>query len=211
MKQLITPDLNATDVEGFCLRMQQKVWGAPARYACAWDAWIATKFKHEGSNPPEDVSSIIWFDHWGTYDGVYGRYGHVATYVPGRGILSNPGTSTPGQKWYKTIQECARDCNATYQGWSEDINGVRAIEPGEDPKTEETEDMAIGAFYRVIHGETNSGGIWWQEKPNTALIPIPELQTWQAYAANGNKYCDLHWVDIQALMTKYGTQERPDA
>lgn len=209
MKQLVSPNLGVTDYPGYCLRMQQSVWGAPVRYATAWEAWQNTQYKHVGT-PPSDVSSVIWFDHWGTYGGVYGQYGHVATYVPGQGILSNPARGN-GQKWYNTIEQCARDCNATYVGWTEDINGLRVIEPGETPKPEEEEDMAIGAFYRVLHGEKNSGGIWWQEKPNLPLIKISELQTWQAYAANGNKYCDLHWVDIETLIKKYGTQEKPSA
>lgn len=209
MKQLVTPNLNATDVAGYCLRMQQKVWGAPARYACAWDAWVATQYKHEG-NPPEDVSSIIWFDHWGTYGGVYGRYGHVATYVPGRGILSNPGSQTPGQKWYNTIQECARDCNATYVGWSEDINGIRALEPGENPKPEETEDMAIGAFFRVADG-ANRGGIYWQEMPNLPFVAINEVEVWDAYAANGNKYNNITGAMMETLKGKYGMRDKPNA
>jgi hypothetical protein len=154
-----------------------------------------------------------WFSHYGTYGNPpsYENWGHVVAYVPGSGFLSSPGAGY-GSQWFNTIEDVERYFNASYVGYSLDINTlIVAEETPEPPTPKEDEDMAIGAFYRVLHGEKNSGGIWWQEKPNTALIPISELQTWQAYAANGNKYCDLHWVDIETLIKKYGTQEKPNA
>lgn len=129
--QTTTPNLEIKGLPGVCLGMQQRVWGAPGLYNTAWQAWQATEFKHEDRNFPEDVAVPIWFDHWGAYGNpgqeVYGQYGHVATYVPGRGVLSNPGRGL-GQIWYPTIDACAKDCNATYVGWSEDINTVRAVQ-----------------------------------------------------------------------------------
>lgn len=77
-----------------------------------------------------------------------------------------------------------------------------------DPQTAqddpEGDDMAQGAFYR---NKTN-GGIWWQEKPNTPLIPI-DLPTWTAYSANGNKYADLEPAAVTALIGKWGQAPAP--
>ena len=79
---------------------------------------------------------------------------------------------------------------------------------GSKPSTieEEEEDMAQGAFYR----NKTSGGIFWQEKPNTPLTPL-DLTTWVAYAANGNKYADLSAGDVDALIAKWGTVAAPVA
>lgn len=72
---------------------------------------------------------------------------------------------------------------------------------GDDPIGD---DMAQGAFYR----DSKSGGIWWQERPNTPLVPI-DLTTWQAYSANGNKYADLEPAAVAALRAKWGTVDAP--
>lgn len=154
--QLVQPNLEAKDYPGYCLRLQQTVWGAPVRYATAWDAWEATQYKHgTGEALPTDVSSLIWFDHWGTYGGVYGQYGHVATFVPGVGILSNPGRGY-GQYWYDTIEECSRDCRAIYVGWTEDLNSLRILEPGTNPKPKgKKKPLAT-----VYHTKDNNGDLW---------------------------------------------------
>ena len=144
-KQLKEPNLSVESYPGLCLSMQQKVWGAPVRYRTAWEAWNHTEFKHLDSDLPADISVPIWFDHWGTYGEppIYGQYGHVATHVPGRGVLSNPARGL-GQKWYPSIEACAKDCNATYVGWSEDINSVRvaSFDNSPNPPTKD-KDMIV--------------------------------------------------------------------
>lgn len=80
----------------------------------------------------------------------------------------------------------------------------------DNPQPLEEEDMAIGAFYRVADG-ANRGGIYWQEKPNTPFIPINEVETWDAYAANGNKYNNITGAMMDTLKAKYGTQSVPSA
>lgn len=147
--QLVTPNLEAQGLPGFCLALQQKVWGAPARYATAWDAWQHVTQRTD--TVPEDVMTLLWFDHWGTYGGEYGQYGHVVTYVPGRGLLSNPGRGL-GQLWYKTIQDCEKDCNATYVGWSADINGLE-IATITNTKQKGSAAMAT-VYYKTEAGKT---------------------------------------------------------
>lgn len=123
--QTIQPNPNTKDQAGFCLRFTQTVWSAPVRYSTAWQSWENTQYKHPTSeNIPNDVGVIVWFDHWGTYGGQYGQYGHVVSWIPGKGYLSSP-TSGYGQKWLSSIEEVERAYNATYVGWSEDINGLR--------------------------------------------------------------------------------------
>lgn len=206
-QQLVQPNLGVQDGTGWCLRFTQSVWGAPARYKSAWDAWQATTLKHDKTEAlPSDVSVICWMEHWGSYGEVvtsWGNWGHVVTYVPGRGFLSSPARGV-GQLWLGTMAEVERTFNAKYVGWSEDINGRRVAKIDNTPQPKD-EDMAQGAFYRAPTGK-----IVWQEKPNTVLIPL-ELVTWVAYAANGNKYADISQKDFDALLKKYGTAPVPPA
>lgn len=82
------------------------------------------------------------------------------------------------------------------------LNPQSFDEPKPEPKEE---DMAQGAFYR-----NPKGGIVWQEKPNTVLIPL-DLTTWVGYASNGNKYADISQDQWDALIKKYGTAPVPPA
>jgi hypothetical protein len=130
--QLVTPNPNTQDYAGYCLRFAQSVWGAPVRYKSAWDAWNATQLKHSVSDPvPNDVGTLQWFSHWGTY-GYYDNWGHVVSFIPSRGYLSSP-LSGYGQSWFDTIEEVERAFNAKYVGWSEDINGLRVVEISKQP------------------------------------------------------------------------------
>jgi hypothetical protein len=137
--QLVTPNTSVTDGTGWCLRFTQKVWGAPARYESAWKAWEATQLKHStAENIPTDVGVVVWFSHYGTYgengNEYYGNWGHVVSWIPGRGYLSSP-TNGVGQKWLSSIQEVERAYSSKYVGWSEDINGVRvAVVNSPQPK-----------------------------------------------------------------------------
>jgi hypothetical protein len=134
--QLVTPNTSVTDGTGWCLRFTQKVWGAPARYNSAWDAWEATQLKHStDENIPTDVGVVVWFSHYGTYGdpAYYANWGHVVSWIPGRGYLSSP-TSGVGQKWLGSIEEVERAYNSKYVGWSEDINGLRVAKIDENPK-----------------------------------------------------------------------------
>jgi hypothetical protein len=132
--QLVTPNLSTQDNAGFCLRFTQTVWGAPVRYATAWEAWEATQLKHSVTeNLPTDVGVLVWLDHYGTYGGVTGQYGHVVSWIPGKGYLSSP-TNGYGQKWLGSKEEVERAYNAVYVGWSEDINGLQVATINQKPK-----------------------------------------------------------------------------
>lgn len=157
-KQLVAPDLNVQDGAGWCLRFTQSVWGAPVRYNSAWDAWNATQFKHgTGEALPEDASCVVWFSHYGTYGDppTYDNWGHVVTWVPGRGFLSSPGQGY-GQQWFNSTTEIERYFRAGYVGWSEDINGLRVIEPGSTPTPHGKKKPLATVYYT----KDNNGHLW---------------------------------------------------
>jgi hypothetical protein len=166
-RQIVNPNTSATDGAGWCLRFTQTVWGAPARYNSAWDAWEATTLKHSTSeNIPNDIGVVVWFSHYGTYGepAYYANWGHVVSWIPGRGYLSSP-TNGVGQKWLSSIQEVERAYNSKYVGWSEDINGLRVAEITSNPTNSKGENQML-----MIHkpsGDANvnrfavfSGNFW---------------------------------------------------
>lgn len=136
---------------GNCLRFTQSVYGAPARYETAWQAWENTELKHVTLTMP-DVSVPVWFDHWGTYSNGYGQYGHVVAWVPGKGFLSSPGKGY-GQQWLSTISEVEDFYNSTYVGWSEDINGLRTAIYTQPSNRRKSNTMAT-IYYTTKNGVT---------------------------------------------------------
>jgi hypothetical protein len=147
-KQLVTPNPDTVDGAGWCLRFTQSVWGAPARYDSAWEAWNATEYKHGTDQALPDVAVILWFSHYGTYGEppTYGNWGHVVTYFPSRGFLSSPGKGY-GQEWFDSPGGVETKFNAKYVGWSEDINGLRVAEIGDDMNDEQNN--ALMSVYKA--------------------------------------------------------------
>lgn len=69
--------------------------------------------------------------------------------------------------------------------------------------------MADGAFYRSNPLEEGDGTIYWQEKPNTVMVPISPLQ-WDAYSNNGNKFVDYTAEQIADLLSEFGETPAPN-
>lgn len=123
---IVPPRKNTQDATGMCLRFAQSFFGAPVRYASAWEAWQHVQGKYSPSDPLPPVPVLLWFEHWGTYGSppTYGNWGHVAVYVPGDAIYTSPAWGY-GQGRYGTINEIERVFNSRYVGWSSDINGLQ--------------------------------------------------------------------------------------
>jgi hypothetical protein len=131
-QQLVQPSI-VSDNAGMCLRFVQSVYGAPVKYASAWDAWNATTLKHLDRDLPP-VSVPLWFSHYGTYGGVYANWGHVVAYFPERGqFLSSPPNGY-GNTWLNSIEAVERMFNSRYVGWSEDLNGLQLVKYTTDPQ-----------------------------------------------------------------------------
>ena len=143
-KQLVAPRLDVVEQAGWCLRFVQNVYGAPAKYSSAHDAWLATVDKHADGVMP-DVSVPVWFDYWATLDSSGNKnWGHVVAWVPGSGFLSSPGSGV-GSRWFSSIQAIETYFKATLVGWSTDINGITVATSGSSQPTKrmEEENMAV--------------------------------------------------------------------
>ena len=148
-------DLNAQDQAGFCLRFQQRVFpGSPAvYYDCARAAWD-NSVQH-AEYPDGSAIVPISYSWVGTIGGVRKDWGHAAVFVPGRGILSSPGSGY-GQQWFGSIDELARAWNLTYLGWTEDVGGFRVVDYVADPTpapTPEPTPAPSGTYYTVVPGD----------------------------------------------------------
>lgn len=141
-------NLNVKSESGWCLWFTQEVFRVPHLYPSATSAWNATKFRHYDRNLP-NAPVPIWFELWGNYGTPtkYDNWGHVATWVPGKGILSSPVTfRTTGQQWFGSIDELIRAMRGgRYLGWSEDISGIRIVR---EATVKPNKEQVIEAFNR---------------------------------------------------------------
>lgn len=132
MTQLKQPNLTVKGKAGWCLSVAQDVWGVPHWYPKAIDAWNAsTAFNHPNEQPPSDVSVVVYWTY--VENGI--QYGHIATFVPGRGVYTSPFNSLHGAEWYASIQAMTDrirkiDKNSVYLGWSEVLSNVKLVTAG---------------------------------------------------------------------------------
>lgn len=201
-QQLVQPDTSVQDYAGFCLRFVQSVNGSPARYASAWDAWLATTLKHETRDLP-DVSVPCWFEHWGTYGEppTYANWGHVVQYVPGRGFLSSPvgRLGTYGQSWFGTLEEVERTFNAKFVGWSEDINGLQVAQNTYTPDVQPGEEN----MYAVASYADGWAGFW--NMTTGQVGHIDTVEEWNRIAGNLKVWKFADQADFNAWKAKYAT------
>jgi LysM repeat protein len=141
MEQLKEPNLSVVGESGECLVYVREIFGVAAKYPTATAAWENAEFKHEGDQPPTDVSVPVWFSY-------NSPDGHVAVSSGGK-IYS---TSAQGDKVFSSVQELVDWMHEdfTYLGWSEDVDGVRVVQPAPTP-------APAPETYTVVEGDTLSG------------------------------------------------------
>lgn len=169
MQQLIQPNLTVQGKAGWCLSVAQDVWGVPHLYPKAIDAWNASSASNH-TDPLPDVAVPVYWTFFDRTDGV--EYGHIATYVPNRGIYSSPFNSSFGSEWYPSLQALTErvnqiaGANCRYLGWSETLSGVQLVTK-EDEMVQDT-DNEYGrwrkAFYQIRGRDANR-----QEFKNAAV------------------------------------------
>lgn len=106
---------------GYCLAYVQYAVGAPWAGSSAKES-MGKSTVYANRNLPSGVFVFLWFDHWGTYGGVYKNWGHVALYKDGR-IWSSPLSNKPYADEFTSISQIESNFRATYTGWSLDLSG----------------------------------------------------------------------------------------
>lgn len=124
-RQLQRPDLTIQENAGYSLAHIQKAYNAPVKYFTAWEAWMNTDYRHSALQPFPDAYVPVWF--YTTTKGIEQPLGHVMIWDPLCQKLWGTPHSGYGKQWFTRDQI---ENNLTrYVGWSEDINGVRVVEP----------------------------------------------------------------------------------
>lgn len=123
--QLVQPNLSVVGQSGLCLDYVTRVFGIPNKYDTATNAWNAAQYQHTNQPPANAVP--VWFSWTGTINGVTQDWGHVAVWDNGT-VYS---TTAQGDKTFSGIQDLMNYIGEgiQYRGWSEDINGVRVVQP----------------------------------------------------------------------------------
>lgn len=129
-KQLKQPNLTIQGKAGWCLSVAQDVWNVPHLYPKAIDAWNdSSADNHPDELPPNNVCVILYWTF--TLEGI--QFGHIATWVPGRGVYSSPLNVSYGSEWYPSVQAMTNrinqiaGANSKYLGWSESLSQVKLV------------------------------------------------------------------------------------
>jgi len=194
--QIVGANPNQQGRAGFCLGMAQDVYtgGAPTpqMWYCAYQAWEASPTKHAEYNFPEGVAVPVWWSWWGTINGEYRNWGHVAVRFPDGSVLSSPGNAAWGADWFPNVDavEASWRIGLVFEGWTEDIGGLTVVSGSSEPlagnqritggnganrRSEPTSQSAIagdplspgtvGNFVGWIYGEdpyANGNNVWFQ-------------------------------------------------
>lgn len=124
------PNTKQTANAGGCLAFTFRAFGEKNGWGfqLARQAWDGQANRHPGKKPPKGVRVPVWFDHWGTYSGVYKNWGHAAISLGDGSILSSP-LSGHGQVIFRSIADLERRLGARYLGWSESLDGTQIVGP----------------------------------------------------------------------------------
>lgn len=167
-KTLVKPNYSHHEHAGNCLPMAQKVVGAPGGPHSATAAANATQYQHHDRTFPRDAPAVVWLSHVGTYtDYRNGQkktedWGHVVVWDPAAfggagGFFSSRRSGYGAGEWFRTIADVERAFSSSYRFWSEDINGVRVIQP--EPKhAARKEHNMLMAYYE--HAAGKGQGRW---------------------------------------------------
>ena len=148
-----------------CLSNVRKGYSIPAHYLTAKKAWDGTQ-QHKDRNFPAGCDVPVFWSWYGTVDGVYDNYGHIAV------RLADGRIWTDG-KYYANVDTLNANYlsgKGTYLGWGESVNNVRVVTQGGTMAETINDDSArqIGWHYLGRNG--------FDGKPNALQAPQGDLQ-----------------------------------
>ena len=187
-QQVTTPNTAQTSEPYWCAYFVFQAFGGQNGWGfnTAAEAWAGQANKHHGEHPPAGVYVPVWFDWYGTLNGVYQNWGHVAISMPDGRVLSSPTEAdrAKGQSIFNNIDHCAQAMGASYVGWSESMDGTTVVQRAAlagnqrqaggsqvnrraEPTTQSAllepplEPNDIGNFDAWVYGETVEGNNVW--------------------------------------------------
>ncbi len=124
-RQLVKPDLSVQEKSGFSLAHIQKAYGAPVKHAFAWHSWVACEHTHNALTELPDAYVPVWF--YTTIEHTDTPLGHVMIWDPVSQKIWGTPRNGYGKQWY-TFEQIV-NAKTRYVGWSEDLNGLRVVQP----------------------------------------------------------------------------------
>ncbi len=127
--QLRSPNLNTTDLHGWCLRLVLHAYGFNTGADFARQEWDRNTTKHTDALP--DVMVPVFYSWTGTIDGITRDWGDVAIWVPGRGVFGTPQRGAGNSNRWDASVEARRAWlggGAQYLGWTEQLNGTQLVQ-----------------------------------------------------------------------------------
>lgn len=113
---------------GFCLRFVRTAYGVDARFLSASEAWRNANFKHSvksGMQVPRGAP-VYW-------TGGSQGFGHIAI-ATGNGRCWSSDAGGSGLTGKVSIDELTKRWGINFEGWAEDVNGVRVYDAGKSQK-----------------------------------------------------------------------------
>lgn len=148
-----------------CLSNVRKGYSIPAYYLTAKKAWDGTQ-QHKDRNFPAGCDVPVFWSWYGTVDGVYDNYGHIAV------RLADGRIWTDGRYYANvdTLNANYLSGKGTYLGWGESVNNVRVVTQGGSMAENINDDVGrqIGWHYLGRNG--------FDGKPNALQAPQGDIQ-----------------------------------
>lgn len=108
--------------QGYCLQYVRTCFDVGSKYYDATTAWENARYKHRTENGGACPRAVpIW------WTGGSSGHGHVALSIGG-GMCISTDAAGPGKNARININELTRRWGLNFQGWTEDINGVRVYD-----------------------------------------------------------------------------------
>lgn len=105
---------------GFCLRETRRLYGVPALYDSASEAWSRTRKRVSAADVVDEPGVLVW------WVGGSRGFGHVAI-ATGDGYCYSVDIRRSGYFDRVPIGTITREWNLTFAGYSRDINGVQVV------------------------------------------------------------------------------------
>lgn len=182
---------------GLCLSFADDYFGIPHAEPTATVAWNKTVNKHLDRNFPTDTIVPIWFTFKNKAGGDLGS--HIAAHRPDGVIVSSPWESGTTHAELNSIEQLIGIYSdngknpMTYLGWSEDIAGVRIIQPQGDDMVQDNQHLNALTMAYFNRGPSQDEIDRYVGKASYSRV-LEDFDSSEEYAAVKASYADaLNW------------------
>lgn len=190
--------------EGLCLVFVRSAFGVSALFGSAAAAWRGAQFKHpvsSGMQVPRGAP-VFW-------TGGSRGFGHIAIGT-GNGRCWSSDAGGPGRTAKVSIDELTDRFNIDFQGWAEDVNGVRVFDADQRARKQASHTVHLKQLQPDPREDVREVQRALKRRLPQATKDLPVdghfgLQTQQAYAA-WQRRCGFDGADADGIPGKISLQ-----